>query len=214
MLDIGGTIAGAVISSNANKEAADKAQAVAEQQADAIRDATAESQRQFNEQQQLTEAGTAHLQRIAGTDPTQLSPLQQRQLDDAMRSANNTLAASGLRGAGRSVTAALKDVNQSFRDTAVENNLNRQTGAAAQLSGEGFAAGRSAAEVGFRGTTGAAGVEAGGQLEQAKAGLASAGLRGAALGDISALLASDLKENGRTSRYDPDKYGISETGAI
>ena len=205
LLDLGTTFVGDRLARDANKDAANTLSDASFRNAAEIRRATDEANRRFEELQGLSRVGTDALREIAASDPGQLTPAQQIALQDSQRDAVASLNATGLRGAGRSTVAALQDVDSRFRAGAIEDNLTRKQQAASRLSGEDFAAGRSAADTSFRGIATAGNTEAQAATPQASADLANANLRGGALADVSSLIADEVKTRGRLSKYDDKK---------
>lgn len=209
LIDAGASLGGAFISSQANEAAADRVAQAEEERARATERASLRADRRFQEQRDLAAPGTERLRDIV-VNPQGLTPEQQRGLEDARREANATLAASGLRGSGRAVTAALKDIDENFRARAIESNIGRADRAASQLSGEGFRAGEQAINTGLRGDIGASEARTSGEFNRARAGIANAGLRGAALGDISSIISDQIKARGRQGRYGDKKDSEKE----
>ena len=185
----------------ANDRAADLVSQASFRNAQAITDATAAANKRFDEQQELSRVGTDVLRTIAASDPSQLTPAQIRALEDSQRDAQATIAATGLRGAGRATVAALQETDARFREGAQQDNINRQLEAATRLSGQDFSAGTNAAQVSFRGIPAAAEAASKAAEPLANADIANTRLRGGGLADISSLIADETKTRGRQSRY-------------
>ena len=207
-----GAYFGAKQTADANREAAERVAeaeraraAAAQAQADQIKQGNLEAQARFETQQQQAQPGVSRLQQIT-TGAATLTPEQQAQLEELRRSSLNTLSRSGLRGSGRAVTESLRNVESDFTNRALGTNLARADSAATNLSNQGFAAGTRAAQTDVdigralgAGTAGAAGFNADAAITEAGADVANAQLRGAAIGDISSIIASEAK--GRDSKY-------------
>lgn len=152
-------------------------------------------------------AGEGVLRREALADPGVLTPAQQRGLDEAQRLSRNQLATSGLRGAGRTQAAVLKDVTDNFISGAQETNRTRATAAAERLFGAGVGGRTAAANTEFgtgtakaRAATGAGG-DAARVIEDASRAIGGSegatgsiigGLRGGALVDTGRVVGETL----------------------
>ena len=192
------TIGSAIFSSRANTEAAEAAAEAERARIEAIREGNRLAQERFERIQEETAPARSFLRRtVAGVHG--LTPFQMQQLEDLRRRTQQFLAASGLRGAGRSTVAAMRAVESDFVNRALEANRGRADVAASQLARAGFSAARSGAIL--ESSTGRAAGE--GALRSglfgAQAGIANAALRGEALGDIASLISTEAK--GRESRY-------------
>lgn len=124
-------------------------------------------------------AGETILRREAVADPSIMSPAQQRALEDAQRVTQSQLATSGLRGAGRTQSAILKDVTDQFIANAQEDNRSRSLSAADRLFGAGAAARGAAANTEFGTGTAKAGAATGTGINAANVIQATAGPVGA-----------------------------------
>ncbi len=192
------TIGSALISSRANQEAAAVAAAAERARIDAIREGDRLAQGRYEQIQQETAPARTFLRKVVA-NVQGLTPFQMQQLEDLRRRTKQFLAASGLRGAGRSTVAAMRSVESDFVNRSLEANRRRADAAASQLAGAGFSAARSGAAL--ESSTGRAageGVLRSG-LYGAQAGIANANLRGEAIGDIASLITTEAK--GRESRY-------------
>lgn len=81
-----------------------------------------------------------YMRSVAFSNPYTLTPQQQTARDATMRSAGANLAASGLRGAGRSGQAILNKAGQDFDNSAWASNRTRADSAGNQLFGTNVAA--------------------------------------------------------------------------
>jgi len=197
-------VGGVILSSRANTDAAKQASRVAAESTAARETSQRAAQARFADIQEQTAPGVSHLRSVAGTDPAALTPQQQISLDDLRRDTDARFAASGLRGAGRSVVAGIRDVDARFMANALAQNQQRQDTAAGTLAGESFRAQTSAAdlEAGVGGIRGA-GIT-GSATPKIAAGLANTQLTGEAIGALGSLFQSELKERGRPSRFEDD----------
>lgn len=198
---IAGTVVSSKISADANRDAARRAEAGANAQAEAIREGNELAQDRFETLEERTAIGTRELQRLAASDPSQLTPAQLAQLEEAQRSTAIGLNASGLRGAGRATVAAFKDVEGDFRNRAVESNRTRKVDASNRLAGVNVNA--IGQQAGIDRATGQAEGTAANRsgLFDAGATTANASLTGQAIGDITAIIAGEEKAKGRKSKF-------------
>ena len=197
-LQVGGTVVGAKLASDANDKAAEQARIAAQRQAEAIAAGNAAAQARFDAVQQQTAPGLSRLHHVV-SNPNTLTPQQQAQLDELRRRTANQLATSSLRGSGRAITQAIKDVEADYMRRALDENARRAHAAAGHLAGPYFnAAGQSAALDTSTGVAQGKAVQASG-LTDAGSTLANEQLRGAAMGDVTSLIATTAK--GRESRY-------------
>lgn len=149
--------------------------------------------------------GLIHNQNIIGRG-ADLIPAQQRALDEARRTTIDSLHGGALRGSARATAATVGDVEGRMRDSYLEQNRNRADQAASNLSGQYFNAGSNEANMNLQtGNTASQGLINTGQItssntqEQAKntinANQNTASIKGAAIGDISAVIADQVKQN-------------------
>lgn len=197
-------IAGAVIANSGNVEAARiEQQAIADQTAElrAGRDA---AQRRFDQIKEQTAPAQDFLRRQVIQDPTRLTPFQENQLEDIRRRTREGLATSGLRGAGRAEVAAFQKVEGDARARLIDENRGLANTAARTLSGQFSTAATNAANLDFKtaeaiaDTNVARGQSAGGLR------VAQSTIRGQAIGDVTGLIANELKAQGRKSRFDSE----------
>lgn len=221
-----GSVAGAVVGSNANADAlAAQNQAISDaadtnaQSADAARKELADSKARgiaaINAGTQQY-ADTVAPMLTADYDGRGLTATQETQLDDLTRDGNAALAAGGLRGAGRAGPMSVMDSRGRFLNSARDSNLQRQDSARRGLAGIYAQQGNTIAntEIGVgsqsAGTQTAQGQTAenlalqGGQAD-ANAGLADASLYSKTLGNLGALV------NNQVETAKVDKYGQPKT---
>lgn len=199
VLGAAATLGGALLSSEANKDAAREARKGLDAQTAAVREANAQAQSRYEDQRRLSEPAVAYLQRVMAQNPSVLTPEQQRGLADYSRGAQARLAASGLRGAGRAGVASVNEGTAGYLANAYGQNQRRSDAAAQRLSGgyfdandnqamldrsTGMTAGQAARDAGFIG---------------ANQTTANAGQWGTAMGAIANLFAKENKE--RQSQY-------------
>jgi hypothetical protein len=237
LLGIGGNIAGALIGSNANQNAANTVANSNTQAAQIYSDAQQRGLDQYKQlvDQAMQEAtnynnqanqvyggmaaesapAISYLRGVAASNPYQLTPQQQDARATTLRDATANLAASGLRGAGRSGQAVLNKAMTDFDNNAFTSNRNRadnanytlanenmgaqgniaatdrQTGAtrANMLAGQGTAAMNAAQNTG---TFAANATQNTGQTT-ANSDTADANLWGGAIGAIGSLIANNQK---------------------
>lgn len=216
LLKAGTQIAGSLLASDANQDAAERiaqgSNEAAQIAADAyLRGAKITDEGHQRAQERLQPLATtsapaiAYLRRVMAQDPSMLTPAQQTMRADLLRRASNTLATSGLRGSGRAVTASIRDVDRRFRDDSYGENLRRADQAAGQLAGVHTSTVGSIADIDRRAAQDRAnavtkGGEAFSRATQtgaeagASADLADARQWGTAMGMIGSLMAQDRKE--------------------
>lgn len=91
-----------------------------------------------------------YLSSVMGADPSQLDPAQRRLWEDRKRDALATLAASGLRGAGRGGVAAVNEGMAELDAQMFQQNRDRADRAAYELNRTGYGANRSVADNSMR----------------------------------------------------------------
>ena len=213
------TIGGALIGDRANRRAADTASEAtiraAEIEAEGARQAReayeAAAQRGIAAIRQGT-TGFEETIRPLMVPVSGLTPAQQIALEDQTRDDNATLAASGLRGAGRAGVAAVMDSRRRFTADALDDNRSRSDAALSALANIRAQEGGAIAsteigagnQIGSTFTTaaqsGARGVRDAGMVG-AQSQLASGRLTGEALGSLGSIIADEVKGI-RVGRYD------------
>lgn len=96
--------------------------------------ATAEAIAVYQELFTLGEGGIDYYKDVVGQDTSQLTPAQQKGLEDVIEQVNTQLATSGLRGAGASGQAVLAETIVSYTAQAIEDNQARADLAAGNLA--------------------------------------------------------------------------------
>jgi hypothetical protein len=194
-------IATTAMTTQANKNAANKVSQGYQDQAAAIREGNANAEARYDESKALSEPAVQRLKVTVAGNPYLLTDTQKASLDDTSRSTRRTLNSGGLRGAGRAQVAVMRGVETGVKNQFIDENRSSQDDAAARLSGEYFdATGNQAMlDTSSGRATGAAAL--GSADTKAKSELANVGARGQALGDISAFLTNSEKEEARKSRY-------------
>ena len=192
-----------------NDKAAKRIVEANERNAAAVEAANLDAQERYERLAADAAPGVTYLKRLAANDPYQLTPGQQQELERQNRETANALSRSGLRGSGRAVTSALREVDSNTRANMIDSNLARSDGAAGQLAGMSMPTNSGAANYGVdaaRYGTGAMGTNA---EVQGPADLANDQLSSGGLADISGAVSSLIKE-GRKSRYysDNDKTEV------
>lgn len=176
------------------------------------------------------QAGERVLRREALADSSALTPSQRIGLEEAQRISRNQLATSGLRGAGRTQAAVLKEVTDSFIAKAQDSNRDRSLAAADRLFGTGASALSAAANTEFgtgtakAGAATGAGLNAAGVIEstasqiggsQASTGQITGGIKkdaivdtgkvlGETLGTIASEIAEDKKRTSAFANFKPE----------
>lgn len=200
------SLAGANVYTNientrANLEAAQMATQGVVDQANAIREGNQQAQERFDQMRADAAPAQTYLRRQMVSNPADLTPNQKLQLEDLRRDTSASLAANGLRGAGRAQTAALRKVESDYLANAFDSNRNRSDSAASKLANQYTTATTQSADLMAK--TGRAIGDASNQsaLYGANATTANSALRGQAIGDIASLARSELKDQERESRY-------------
>ncbi len=197
----GATLIGDRNARRANDRAVEESQRAAAQRAADIRAGNDRATQRLDELIRQAEPGTQSLRAAAGADPGELTPSQQRSLVATRRNSAATLAASGLRGSGRAITASIRDVEAGAKAGFRDVNQRRADQAAGQLqqqvpgaiqaqagldAGAGQATGFAAQQVGSAGAAGT---------------VANANLRGRALADISSIALDEIARRPRKSSF-------------
>lgn len=192
---------GGVTSNQANVEAARISAEATQRAADAIAAGNAQAQERFGAITTQTAPARSYLRNVLAQPADRLTPEQQRTLDEVNRTTANSLAVTGLRGAGRAQVAAIKDVVGGTRDRMIDVNRSRSDAAANQLSGDYVNAATNAARLDQ--DTGKAVGEAITKTGEtvANVGTVNVANRGKTIADVTSLISSGLKEQGRESRY-------------
>ncbi|MAX82414.1 MAG: hypothetical protein CL843_19830 [Crocinitomicaceae bacterium] len=165
--------------------------------------ANLEAQERFERLAADGQPGVTYLKRLAAGDPYDMTPGQRQSLEDMRRETVNTLARSGLRGSGRAMTAALKEVDSDARNNFINANLARSDQAAGQLSNIATSSNRAAADYGVDAARYGTGNMASAAEVSGSADIANQELGSSGLADVGSTIASLVKE-GRKSRYFTD----------
>lgn len=150
------TVAGAFISSSANKKAAQTAAAAeyerqrlareAEERAraemdrrtaeanEAIRVANEQSQQAYAQVQEANAPGQTYLRQLVA-DPGSLTPQQTAQLEELRRATANQLRGSQFAGSGRTARTLFRAAESDFTNEALEKNRQRSVDAAGVMAG-------------------------------------------------------------------------------
>ncbi len=185
------TIGGALLSAQANKDAAKKAAKATLAGAKARAEGIQKGVDRLDVVRGETGVAPTYLRQVVAA-PTELQPWQRQALDES-RQATMRGIPWGLRGSGRFVTRAIRDVETGVRNNFLQENQRRADEAARALASPYFNASSRAAELeGTQGEALGSGIADAG-LYKANAGTANAGLYGQAIGDIGAIVASQLK---------------------
>lgn len=147
VLQVGTALYGQSQARKANEKAANIMAAATNKNTEAIQAGAQEAKGIYNAQQLRAAPGTNYLSTVVARNPYELTPEQRAGLDEARRQAQARLAASGLRGAGRAVTASIRNVEGDYTNRAVTSNLGSQQSAANTLATEGFSAGTNEANL-------------------------------------------------------------------
>jgi len=194
-------IGGSLISSSANKKAANVAAQATNTRTDAIREGNRVSQQQFEDIKKTAKPGVDYLRSVVTSDPRLLMTGQQERLNDARRQTIGSLSASGLRGAGRTTTAAVRDVERRFGADAYESNRNRLDRSAGQLSQPYFSASTTQANQSAQTGRDVANSENGLGAIKAESATATGENAASTLGALSSIIADEQKAKGRDSKY-------------
>lgn len=221
LITAGTAIYGANLAQEAREEATQQANQATQQSTQAIVDANREAtaanveaieaaQEMMKEQQYAASPGLVSVQNIIGRGE-ELTPVQEQGLTDARRRTLDALQGGSLRGSARATAETVRDVEGRMRDQYIDTNRMRADQAASNLAGQYFNAGRNVADLNLqKGATTSAGLlntgtaQAGG-LNQMGQNLATntintAVTQGSAIGDVTALIADKLKEEGTRER--------------
>jgi len=200
-VSLGGDVLGSTIAGNANQKAAKTVAQGYQSQADAISAGNNAAQDRFDQIIEQGQPATDYLRRVVASDPYQLTPEQQSGRETVLRGARNSLAASGLRGAGRAGVAAINNADGAYQDKAVSSNIRRADTAANTLSSRSNTASMTGAQYDVNTGARLAGTKPLAADSQASADVANAALDGSVMGSLSSFIASDEKDKSRDSRY-------------
>lgn len=225
LIEVAVPAAGALLGASANRSAAKTASAGAERAAQIEAEAQEKARQEFRAAAErgigaIREGTAGYQQTIAPLlrSPDMLTPAQEIAREDLHREMNAQLAASGLRGAGRSGVAAFFDADRRFLADAMDRNQDRSDQARRGLAGIFADQGRSIAntEIGAGSQLGSsfqsegragAGAANDAAAYQAQAGLANARLYGSAIGSIGSLIADERKRQATEARSVGGLYG-------
>jgi hypothetical protein len=217
---IGGvaSIGGALISSNANSKAAEKASQAqlqgAREQIAYLREAAdkneafaREGQDYLKDYRATQEPGESYLRGVIA-DPGSLTPAQAAQLEELRRQTRNQISTSAIAGSGRTAAALLKKTESDFTNDALDRNKARADMAA---SGMATRSGNAATTIGNisvglgsktadltsqMGQTQGAATKKAGEIE-ANGITANGNVIGQTLGNLGSIVANET----RSSRY-------------
>lgn len=223
LINVGARIWGANEAQDANDQAAqtyaDAADRGLEEYrigADLARDQLNLARRQYQDMQRTAQPGVQYLQHLTAEDPYLMTPNQQTAIQDASREADASLAASGLRGAGRATTEAIKQVQSDLRANFIDQNQRRSDAAASGLAGPYFSAGSGAASTTAAGAniplrTGAVAADTYTDVgaNNANATTANGLINGQMIGSIGSIFANDVNDRQRESRYAGYREGVA-----
>lgn len=205
VLGAAASLGGALLASEANKDAAEEARKGAEAQAAAIREGNLAAQARYEQRRTDSAPAMDYLRTLVAMDPSQLTPSQRRGMEDYQRGAQARLAASGLRGAGRAGVASINEGAAGYLARAYDDNQRRADSAARALASDYGEADTAMSNIDRDSGRAAGNAAAQGGYINANAGTANAQQWGTALGAIANLVAKENKE--RSSQYKPeDRY--------
>jgi hypothetical protein len=193
-----------------NEKAASRIVEANERNAAAVEAANLEAQERYEQLAADAAPGVTYLKKLAANDPYSLTPGQEQFLEQQRRETANALSRSGLRGSGRAVTTALREVDSNSRNNLIDSNLARSDRAASQLSGMSLPANSGAANYGVDAARYGTGAMSENAEVQGASELANDQLSSSGLADISGAVSALIKE-GRKSRYfktDNDKAEV------
>lgn len=202
-LKLGGSAFASYQQSKANDDAAKRYERAQQANSQAILQANEDANARYQDQKERTQDAVSFLRNVVDGDPYKLTPSQQEELARRRETASAQLHSSGLRGAGKAVTAAIKSVENDARGRMIDSNIRRSDSAAGGLASQYFNADTNAATSGLR-TAGLVGNNAvNSAVVRSNADIANASAKGQALGDIASIVATQTKDrDGRKSRYE------------
>lgn len=211
LIDIGTTVADTALglysnreTQKANERAARDISDAYSRNAEATEAANLAAQERFERLAADGQPGVTYLKRVASSDPYDMTPGQRQSLEEMRRETVNTLARSGLRGSGRAMTAALKEVDSDARNNFINANLARTDQAAGRLSNIATSSNRAAADYGVDAARHGTGNMASAAEVSGSADIANQQVGNSGLADVNSAIASLVKE-GRKSRYFTDR---------
>lgn len=183
---------GAFLSSQANKSAAAQANAGLQAGAAANQQWTQQAQAQLGRVAQDNAGGQNYLKGVvAGSGD--LTPAQQKALEDIRRNTTNEIRSSSLAGSGRSSAAVLNDQENRFTLGALDQNRNKAIDAANGMAQRAYGAQTGAAGLSTDIGKGYMAADQQGGLIDAGATLANGKLFGSAIGNIGSSIAKSGK---------------------
>lgn len=205
VLSVGATLYGA----NQKSKAADQSsQALIDAQNRATQaqlDAIAQAERIYNSQQQAASPGLLAVQRIISRGD-ELTPYQQDQINDARLQTLNALQGGSLRGSARATAETVRDVEGRMKNQFMESNRNRADTLAGNLSNQYFSSGNNAANANLKGGDSVSTGLLNTGIVDASNIMGQASTKGDAIGNITAVIADQIKQANqekRDSSYKP-----------
>lgn len=204
IIGAGSRFIGGRTAARAEREAAAITEAAKARGVAAIREGSGAAIETLRPMAELAPVGTSYFRRIMAAPADALTPSQQIGRADLMRTATNRLAASGLRGAGRSGQAVLADADQRFMAGAYDTNQRRIDDAARTIEGRGAQGVTGTANLQERMGTSIGNVEVGAGTQMANRAAEAGFLEGTgqaqlgadiggALGRLGGIFAEDVK---------------------
>jgi hypothetical protein len=195
-IQAGGSIIGGLLGSEANDDAAKDYKQAVNRAIAYQRQADKEAKAQYRRMRLEAQPGMTRMnQNIAYSG--RLTPAQEAEMNELRRRSINAVSTSGLKGSGRAVTAAVRDVESDARRNFLDDNARRGDAAAGQLVQPYFAASGDIANINIQGGQNEANAAISQGMNQGQAGVANANVWGETIGQIT----SAIQSAGRKSRY-------------
>lgn len=208
MIKTGATLWGSNQTANAQADATNQQIASQNQSTQLQIDAMNQAQSNFETQQTQASPGLIALQNVVGRG-SDLTAEQERALGDARRTTVDAISGGSLRGSAGATSAIIADVEGTMRDNYITQNQNRAD-SAGTLSNQYFSAGKNIAQNNINtGIVGAQGAISTGNV-QATNTVVQDQIRGNAIGDISAVIADQVKK--QTTDIRDSSYSKAEEG--
>lgn len=191
-------IGGAYLTSTANTNAARAYQSAQTDAANRITSAANTANARNQEILNQSKGGLAALNTLASSNPKQLTSEQAARVNEIREGQNNFIAATGLKGAGRAATDAIRSREDSTVNSYIAANQRSKENAANRLAGIAAGTTQNMNATDVRAATAGSNAMTSGVAAAAQSDIANAESYGSALGALGSIINQDLK---RDSRY-------------
>lgn len=212
---VGATVYGANLASDAADKAASQTTEASKRATAAQQESLRVAEENMRRQQAAASPGLIRMQQVVGRGDN-LTPVQQAALDDARRTTLDALQGGSVRGSARATAEAVRDVDGRMTDQFIQTNRQQSDNAAQNLASQYFGAGNTMANIQTnQGTVASQGLMNAGNIAGANT-MGQATIKGNAIGDISAVIADQMKQSAnekRASSYAPVGNNVYDENA-